>query len=103
MCRMADLVSDGYCTTATWRVSCTSSLTVRATTLSRLYAPARNVSIARRSAPDSGLTLDSRSTKSRYPLSVGIRPALVCGCAMKPCSSSTAMSFLMVAGDTSKW
>ena len=43
----------------------TSSLTVRATTSSRLYAPARNVSIARRSAADSGLMPDSRSTKSR--------------------------------------
>ena len=59
--------------------------------------------MARRSAADSGLTPDSRSTNSRYPLSVGIRPALVCGCAMKPCSSSTAMSLRIVAGDTSKW
>ena len=65
MCRIADLVSDGYCTTATCRVSWTRSLTVRVTTSSRLYAPARNVSMARRSAADSGLTLDSRSTKSR--------------------------------------
>ena len=39
--------------------------TVRITTSSRLYAPARNVSMARRSAADSGLTLDRRSTKSR--------------------------------------
>ena len=38
--------------------------------------------MARRSAADSGFTLESRSTNSRYPLSVGIRPALVCGCAM---------------------
>ena len=65
-------------------------------------APARNVSIARRSAADIGLTDDSRSTNSRYPLSVGIRPALVCGWAMNPCSSSTAMSLRMVAGDTSR-
>ena len=65
MCRIEDLVSDGYCTTATWRVSWTSSRTVRMTTSSRLYAPPRKVSIARRSAADSGLTLESRSTKSR--------------------------------------
>ena len=58
--------------------------------------------MARRSAEDSGLTPDSRSTNSRYPLSVGIRPALVCGCTMKPCSSSTAMSLRMVAGETSR-
>ena len=43
-------VSDGYCTTATCRVSCASSRTVRPTTSSRSTAPSRNVWIARRSA-----------------------------------------------------
>ena len=54
------------------------------------------------SAADIGLTADSRSTNSRYPLSVGIRPALVCGWVMNPCSSSTAMSLRIVAGETSR-
>ena len=58
--------------------------------------------MARRSAAENGLTPDSRSTNSRYPLSVGTRPALVCGCTMKPCSSSTAISLRMVAGETSR-
>ena len=56
--------------------------------------------MARRSAGDSGLTLDSRSTNRRYPRSVGTRPALVCGCRMYPSSSRTAMSLRTVAGDT---
>ena len=36
MCRTADRDSDGYWTTATWRVSWASSRTVRITTSSRL-------------------------------------------------------------------
>src|SRR5664280_1423761 len=74
--------SGGYCTTATWRVNWASSRTVRRTTSSRSTAPSRKFWIARRSAGDSGLTVDSLSTKSRYPRSVGIRPALVCGWVM---------------------
>ena len=35
MWRTADRVSEGYCTTATCRVSCASSRTVRVTTSSR--------------------------------------------------------------------
>ena len=58
------------------------SRTVRPSTSCRSTAPSRNRSIARRSATDSGLTAESRSTKSRYPLSVGTRPALVCGWVM---------------------
>ena len=58
-------VSDGYCTTATCRVSCASSRTVRATTSSRSTAPSRKFWIARRSADDSGLTPASLSTNSR--------------------------------------
>ena len=56
--------------------------------------------MARRSGIDSGRTDASRSTNSRYPLSVGTRPALVCGWAMKPSSSNAAMSLRTVAGDT---
>lgn len=56
--------------------------------------------MARRSAALSGLTSDNLSTKSRYPLSVGMRPALVCGWVMYPSSSSTAMSLRTVALDT---
>ena len=56
--------------------------------------------IARRSGLDSGLTLESWSTKSRYPLSVGTRPADVCGWAMYPPSSREAMSLRIVAGET---
>ena len=48
-CRTEERVSDGYCTTATCRVSCASSRTVRATTSSRSTAPSRKFWIARRS------------------------------------------------------
>ncbi len=44
-CRTVDLVSDGYCTTATCRVSCASSRTVRPTTSSRSTAPSRKFSL----------------------------------------------------------
>ena len=56
--------------------------------------------MARRSAADIGLTVARRSTKSRYPVSVGTRPALVCGCVMYPSSSRVAMSLRIVAGET---
>ena len=55
-CRTDDVISDGYCTSATWRVSWASSLTARPITSSRSTAPARKFSIARRSAGVSGLT-----------------------------------------------
>jgi hypothetical protein len=57
--------SDGYCTTATWRVSWASSGTERRTTSSRSTAPSRKDWMARFSAGDSGLTVDSWSTNSR--------------------------------------
>ena len=69
-------------------------------TSSKSVAPSKKVSIALRSAPDNGLTVANLSTKTRYPLFVGIRPALVCGCEIKPASSSTAISLRIVAGDT---
>lgn len=60
--------------------------------------------MARRSGAVIGFTSASRSTKRRYPLSVGMRPALVCGWAMYPSSSSAAMSLRTVAGETpSRW
>ena len=55
--------------------------------------------MARRSALDSGFTVANLSTNTRYPRSVGIRPALVCGCVIKPSSSRTAISFRIVAGE----
>ncbi|CAB4936062.1 unannotated protein [freshwater metagenome] len=97
--RTRDFTIDGYCTTATCFVTSASSLTVRITTSSKSSAPSRKLSIARRSAPDSGLTSANLSTKTRYPLSVGIRPALVCGCVIRPSSSKTAISLRIVAGE----
>ena len=103
MWRTDERVSEGYCMTATWRVSEERRRTVRSTTSSRSTAPSRNSEIAARSAGLSGLTALSRSTKSRYPASVGIRPALVCGAAIRPSSSSTAMSLRTVAAETPRW
>ena len=57
--------SVGYGTTATCRVSWASSRTLRPSTSCRSTAPSRKRSIARFSATDSGLTAESRSTKSR--------------------------------------
>ena len=64
-CRTAERLSEGYWTTATCCVIWASSRTVRATTSSRSTAPSRKVWMARFSAPDNGLTCESRSTKSR--------------------------------------
>ncbi len=64
-CRTADGDSVGYWMTATLRVSWASSRTVRASTSSRSSAPSRKRSMARRSATESGLIADSRSTKKR--------------------------------------
>ena len=36
-------------------------------------------------------------------MSVGMRPAEVCGAVIKPSSSSAAMSFRIVALETPKW
>ena len=44
-----------------------------------------------------GCTLSSVLTKNRYPLSVGMRPAEVCGEATKPCSSRSAITLRTVA------
>jgi hypothetical protein len=63
--RTVDRDSVGYCTTATCRVSCDSIRTERLTTSSRSTAPSRKVAIARFSAVLIGLTVVSRSTKSR--------------------------------------
>ena len=65
MCRTVDRVSEGYWTIATWLVSCASTRTDRWTTSSTSTAPVRNVSMARRSAGDSALTVASRSTNIR--------------------------------------
>ena len=50
----------------------------------------------------SGLTLTSESTNTRYPLSVGTRPAEVWGEAISPMSSKSARTFLIVAGLSSR-
>ena len=55
-----------------------------------------------RSGADKGFTVEMRSTKTRYPRSVGIRPALVCGCEIKPSSSRSAISLRIVAGEIPK-
>ena len=57
--------SDGYCTTATLRVSWASARTARCRTSSRSTASVMNVSIARRSADVNGLSEVIRSTKTR--------------------------------------
>ena len=48
----------------------------------------------------SGRTSVSWSTKTRYPLSVGMRPEDVCGAAMSSSSSRRAMSLRIVAAET---
>ena len=65
MWRTVERVSEGYCTTATWRVICESKRTVRPMTSSRSTAPSRKDSIALRSAAESGFTPARRSTKRR--------------------------------------
>ncbi len=65
MCRTVEWVSVGYWMTATWRVSWASIRTLRRSTSSRSMAPSRNERMARRSAPDSGLISDNRSTNNR--------------------------------------
>ena len=102
--RTRDLTIDGYCTTATCLVTSANKRTVRITTSSRSRAPSKKDSIALRSGADSGLTSANLSTKTRYPRSVGMRPALVCGAVIKPSSSRSAISLRIVAGDTpSSW
>ena len=63
--RTDERASDGYCTTATWRVSEASRRTVRSTTSSRSTAPSRNWAMARCSAALIGFTAESRSTNRR--------------------------------------
>jgi hypothetical protein len=99
-CRMRERDSEGYCTRATWWVSCESSRTVRPSTWSRSAEEPRKVSIAVRWAGLNGRRSASRLTKTRYPLSVGMRPDEVCGAAMSSSSSSSAMSLRMVAAET---
>ena len=65
MWRTVERESVGYWTIATWRVSCDSTRTDRDTTSSRSTAPSRKVAIARFSGVLIGLTVVSRSTKSR--------------------------------------
>jgi hypothetical protein len=43
--------------------------------------------------------LTSESTYNRYPRSVGMRPAEVCGCVKNPASSKSANTLRTVAGD----
>ena len=59
--------------------------------------------MAERSAADSGLIALSRSTKTRYPASVGTRPAEVWGAWISPSSSRMAMSLRTVAAETPRW
>ena len=59
-------------------------------------------SILWRSMEPNGWTVSSESTKNRYPRGVGILPAEVCGLAIKPISSRSAMIFRMLAGLSSK-
>lgn len=60
--------------------------------------------MARRSGAESGFTVATWSTKARYPLSVGTRPAEVWGWVISPSSSSTDMSLRTVAAETpSSW
>ena len=63
--RTLALVSIGYWTTATCRVSCASSRTERRRTSSRSVPLSRKVVMARRSAALRGLISESRSTKRR--------------------------------------
>ena len=69
----------GYCTTATWRVSCESSRTERPTTSSRSTAPSRKVAIARRSRRahrlDRGQAVDEEAVAlvGRHPAGAGVR------------------------------
>ena len=63
--RTVDTDSVGYCTTATCRVSWARVRTARRSTSSRSTPESKNDRIARRSAPDSGLTSAMRSTNSR--------------------------------------
>ena len=63
--RTVEWLSVGYWTIATCWVTWASSRTVRSRTSSRSAAPDRKVWIAFCSAADSGLTVPSRSTKSR--------------------------------------
>jgi hypothetical protein len=73
-CRTVERLSDGYWTTATCRVSCASSRTVRSTTSSRSTAPSSSDWIARFSAGDSGLTV--RQPVDEQPVAlVGGHPA----------------------------
>jgi hypothetical protein len=65
MWRTVERVSDGYCTMATWLVSCARTRTVRCTVSSTSIAPVRKVSMARRSAAVSALTVARRSTNIR--------------------------------------
>ena len=59
-------------------------------------------SIAARSSALGSATRIMPSTNSRNPISVGIRPALVCGWLSNPSASSSAMTLRIEAGDRAK-
>ena len=67
-CRTLDRDSEGYCTTATCRVSCASSRTVRADDVVEVDAPSRKVWIARRSAV--GQRLDRGEPVDEQPVAL---------------------------------
>ncbi len=56
-------------------------------------------SIARRSSIEGSAACIIPSTNSRSPVSVGIRPAEVCGAASRPSSSKSCITLRMDAGD----
>ena len=94
--------SDGYCTTATFLVGYEPGVrTARCRTSSRSTA-----SIEKRpgwhffSAAESGKLGEAGRRTSGNRHRSGIRPALVCGWAIRPISSSAAMSLRIVAGET---
>lgn len=95
--RSVDLDSDGEATTATCPVICASRRAARCRVSSRLADPDRKLLMPRRWASDNGATVASRSTKYRYPFSVGMRPADVWGWVRYPSSSRAAMSLRIVA------
>jgi hypothetical protein len=98
--RIVAVLSDGAETTASRLVICESvSDVVRiACSTSRRISD----SSIRRCTSNPSPELSIRSTIYRWPVSVGTRPAETCGCASRPCSSSSASSLRIVDGPQSK-
>ena len=100
MCRIDAVSSDGAETSARRRVASESiSVVVRS-------ACSISSRIERRSTPSASGRPSSVSTSSsayrRYPLSVGVRPADVCGCVSRPRVSSSASSPRTVDAEKSR-